>query len=54
MKMRIKISDAVNAEERDLGAPGHGLQLFPGQVTVLTLDRSKIVENQPPSSRTSA
>jgi hypothetical protein len=44
----------MNAVQRDLGAPGHGFQLFPRKITVLTLDRSKIVENQPPSSRISA
>ena len=51
MEVRIKISDAMNAIQRDLGALGHLFQLRTRQITVLTLDRPEIVENQPPSSR---
>ena len=51
VEMRIEIRDAVNAIERNLRALGHRFQLLARQIPVLTLDRSEIVENQPPSSR---
>jgi hypothetical protein len=46
MEMWIEVRDAVNAAKRGVGALGERFQLLAGQVSVLTLDGSKVVEDQ--------
>ena len=46
MEMRKEVRDAVNMVQRDLSLRRKDFQLLARQISVLTLNRSEIVENQ--------